>query len=97
MKNLEHKNAEISLSSHINRHVIISNNNTTNFDKIYSNNSASINQRDFIQEYPFADLLKRYTMLKIIGEGGNGYVYSAIDNYSKMMVAIKQIKMDRGN
>ena len=66
MKNLEHKNAEISLSSHINRHVIISNNNTTNFDKIYSNNSASINQRDFIQEYPFADLLKTPLLLLVL-------------------------------
>ena len=58
-----------------------------------SNCGPNIILGDFIMEYPLSELQKHYTVLKVIGEGGNGRVYSAIDNQSQMMVAIKQIKI----
>jgi serine/threonine protein kinase len=53
----------------------------------------SFRKDDVIAESPSAEIHKRYSILKVIGEGGFGRIYSALDRQTKLRVAIKQIEM----
>ena len=58
-----------------------------------SHSHFTVSKKDFINEYLYPELKRKYKILNIMDEGGFGRIYNAIDKVYKTPCVIKQIRV----
>jgi len=71
--------------------------NNTTLDVRNIASSLTLSKKDFINEYEYPELKRKYKILSVLDEGGFGRIYNAIDRVYQAPCAIKKIKIPSQN